>query len=91
MTEETPEAHLAWAKERALEYLHRGDVVHAVASMISDLGKHEETRELRTPELVRRGSQAALDDAAEALVDAPRVRRWIEGFKWPPAGAGDAR
>jgi hypothetical protein len=35
--------HLAWCKERALEYLDMGDRVNAMASMISDLGKHPET------------------------------------------------
>jgi hypothetical protein len=73
----TREQHLAWAKERALEYLDAGhDPAHTAASMISDLRKHEETREL-IPELLHRGTQAVLDDAAEALSDAPRVRRWI--------------
>jgi hypothetical protein len=33
--------HLAWAKERALAYLP--DWAQAMASFISDLGKHKET------------------------------------------------
>ena len=33
--------HLAWAKERALAYLP--DWMTAMASFISDLGKHKET------------------------------------------------
>lgn len=40
----TREEHLAWCKERALEYLDRGEIKEAVTSMLSDLGKHEETR-----------------------------------------------
>lgn len=35
--------HLAWCKERALAELNSGSVPNAVASMISDLGKHPET------------------------------------------------
>lgn len=35
--------HLAWCKERALEYCARGEVQGALMSMISDLGKHPET------------------------------------------------
>ncbi len=35
--------HLAWCKQRALEYLP-GDPVQAFTSMASDLDKHEETR-----------------------------------------------
>ena len=39
--------HLKWCKARALEYLEPGEYFSlddAMASMISDLGKHEETR-----------------------------------------------
>lgn len=39
----TRDEHLAWAKTRALEYLDEGDRTSAVASLISDLGKHPET------------------------------------------------
>lgn len=35
--------HLAWCKERALEYADAGDLANAWASMVSDLGKHPET------------------------------------------------
>lgn len=35
--------HMAWAKQRALEYVERGELSSAIASMISDLGKHPET------------------------------------------------
>lgn len=36
--------HLQWCKQRALEYVDRGDLPTAYASMVSDLGKHPETR-----------------------------------------------
>lgn len=35
--------HLAWCKQRALEYVDAGDLQNAYASMASDLGKHPET------------------------------------------------
>lgn len=35
--------HLKWAKDRALEYAEQGDTAMAIASLTSDLGKHEET------------------------------------------------
>ena len=35
--------HLAWCKQRALEYVNAGDLPQAMASMGSDLGKHPET------------------------------------------------
>jgi hypothetical protein len=39
----TRDEHLAWAKERALEYADQGDTGQAIASLISDLGKHPDT------------------------------------------------
>lgn len=35
--------HLQWCKSRALEYSKRGDLSGALASMFSDLQKHDET------------------------------------------------
>lgn len=34
--------HLQWAKDRAFEYVQKGDLKNAMASMISDLRKHDE-------------------------------------------------
>lgn len=42
---QTREEHLAWCKERALAYCDRGDVTNAMNSMLSDMGKHEGTRD----------------------------------------------
>jgi hypothetical protein len=47
----TREEHLAWCKQRALELLADGDRAGAVASMISDLQKHDEP--LYDPETLR--------------------------------------
>lgn len=41
--EKTRAEHLAWCKQRALEYLP-DDPTGAFTSMASDLNKHEETR-----------------------------------------------
>lgn len=35
--------HVKWCKERALQYIDRGDYQGAFGSMASDLGKHKET------------------------------------------------
>ena len=47
---ETAKEHMAWCKKRALGYLDRTSKFYsprdAVASMVSDLGKHRETRKL---------------------------------------------
>jgi len=39
----TREEHLAWCKQRALEYIDAGEIEQAYTSMASDLGKHPET------------------------------------------------
>lgn len=40
----TRQDHVKWCKERALEYCKAGDINQALASMGSDLDKHDETR-----------------------------------------------
>jgi hypothetical protein len=68
------EEHLKWCKERALEYLDCGDVANAIASMSSDLRKHEDfiaIADKMTP--------LALFYAAN--MDIEGARRWIEGFR----------
>lgn len=37
--------HMQWCKDRALEYVNMGDLDQALASMLSDLGKHDETQQ----------------------------------------------
>jgi hypothetical protein len=42
----TRDDHLAWCKQRAVEYLDSGDLANALGSFKSDLGKHPETHPL---------------------------------------------
>ena len=65
--------HLAWAKERALRYLDAGNLADAFASMVSDLDKHADFRQIT----------AAIGPVGMLYVmnrDARNLRRWIEGF-----------
>lgn len=74
----TRDEHLAWAKERALAYLNEGNLKDAVASMMSDLDKHAETR------MNINGVGAALGLLGIQCVlqhDIAGARRWIEGFR----------
>lgn len=64
--------HIAWAKDRALEFVELGNLPLAVSSMISDLGKFEGEALLNT-DILRRSTEVALD-GREA------VRTWIEGI-----------
>jgi len=63
--------HMAWAKQRALEYLP-GDVMNAMASFISDLGKHPQTQGHAAIELMGM-------HAAAGLLDVRTCRELIEG------------
>jgi hypothetical protein len=64
--------HMAWCKERALEYLPH-DPSQAVASMMSDLMKHPETG----TDVYR---MLGLAGMMEVQRGPEAVRRWIEGF-----------
>lgn len=67
--------HLAWAKDRALEYAAQGNTAEAIASLTSDLGKHEETS--RHP-----GIPAMTILAMNGEFDQPgRLREFIERFQ----------
>lgn len=44
MTQSTRSEYVRWCKQRALEYLDAGQHEDAVTSMLSDLGKHPETK-----------------------------------------------
>lgn len=66
--------HLAWCKERALEFCDQGDGRQAILSMISDLGKHPETQAHFGIEMgMALMSSGNLSKAGE-------VREFIEGF-----------
>lgn len=66
--------HLAWAKQRALEYVEQGDMTLAFTSMASDLNKHEETcnhSALQLGTMLMVGGHLSTPD---------KMRRFIEGF-----------
>lgn len=68
----TRSEHLEWAKERALEYLP--DWPNAMASFVSDLGKHEQTAGHAAVELLGM-------HALSGLLDARTCRELIEGSR----------
>ncbi len=69
----TREEHMAWCKKRALEYIDERDISQAIASMLSDLSKHEETESVG----LAMGAMGLLEVIHGDLQSA---RRWIEGF-----------
>ena len=66
--------HMAWCKKRALEYVDMGDNEQAVASMMSDLRKHELTS---NHPAIRLGWML---NVAGKLSTTDEMRRFIEGF-----------
>lgn len=66
--------HLAWCKQRALEYCDANDPNQAWASMASDLGKHPETENHSAIALGMMMMVAGL------LRTEPEMRKFIEGF-----------
>jgi hypothetical protein len=73
----TREEHLEWCKQRAREYLDRGDLANAVASMGSDMDKHPETR--MAGEKMGTLIYVAMFRITEG--DVQGVRDWVEGFR----------
>lgn len=60
--------YMQWCKKRAHDYLARGDVKSAVASMCSDLGKHPETDNLQRM-AVMMGMSIKTTEEAQSFID----------------------
>jgi hypothetical protein len=73
----TREEHLEWCKQRAREYLDRGELADAVASMGSDMDKHPETR--MAGDKMGTLMYVAMFRITEG--DVQGVRDWVEGFR----------
>jgi hypothetical protein len=66
--------HIEWCKERALEYIDRDDPRNAMASLISDMQKHEET-------MSHPGLEMMMQMHIGGLLETPaQMRKFIEGF-----------
>ena len=64
--------HMEWAKSRANEYLDKGERLEAIASFMSDLGKHPETEKHQM--MMAMYSMSIKDDSIEA------TRKFINDF-----------
>ena len=73
----TREEHLQFCKDRAMEYVRRGQLVDAVTSMASDLTKHDETRSDPAGAMGMLFMMAAMQ-AQQG--DSEAVKRYILGF-----------
>lgn len=70
----TRQEHLDWCKQRAIEYVRIGDVNQAFTSMVSDLGKHDETRN-------HAGCELGMMMLMSGKLNSPReMENFINGF-----------
>lgn len=66
--------HLAWCKERALEYVDNSDLKQAFNSIMSDLRKHPETK-------THVGIQLGMTLSLNSMLETPeQMREFINGF-----------
>lgn len=65
--------HLQWCKDRANEYLEKNDIQNGVASMLSNMDKHKETRGVN--KIV-----ALLGIMAVENHDIDAAKRFVNGF-----------
>ena len=68
--------HLKWCKERALEYARRGEAQNAVASMASDLRKHDDT----APSAEMASQLGTMLLMSGNLRTLKQIVDWVEGF-----------
>jgi len=71
----TRDEHIEWAKQRALEYIERGEIKEGITSMSSDLTKHPETEKHPGIDL---GVMLMVTGKFHQLGEA---KRFIEGFR----------
>lgn len=76
----TAAEHFDWAVTRATEYVEIGEAGDAMASLVSDLGKHEGTAKILNQHLI------GLFAGEVMLAGTEGARRFIEGLP-RPAGA----
>jgi len=69
--------HFDWAVGRAMEYVDMDDGGNAMASLVSDLGKHEGTAGILTEPLLFLFTGEVVIDGAQG------ARRFIEGLPRP--------
>jgi hypothetical protein len=70
----TRDEHIAWCKNRALEYLTLSDPASAFASMVNDLNNHPETKNHPG---IKMGTMLLINGHLSTLHE---MRRFIEGF-----------
>lgn len=74
MSTMTVKEHLDWMKKRALDLLDQGDLRQAFMSVMSDLGKHEGTRD---HPMIKLGAQMLEGHHLDTSI---AMRKFIEGF-----------
>lgn len=66
--------HLQWCKDRANEYIEKGDLKEAFSSFMSDMSSHEETKDHLALEM---GMSLLLSGNLSSPI---QIKNWIDGF-----------
>lgn len=67
--------HFAWCKQRAVEYVERGELANAVTSMLSDLSKHPGTAASADGICAQIGMFELMNGPTRA-----KITKYIQGF-----------
>lgn len=81
--------HFIWARDRAMEYVGMGDGPAAFTSLMSDLAKHDSTKDIMA-NLSDLGFGLLLLDIQRGGNGAEEMRKFIEGIPEPAAVESDA-
>ena len=70
----TRQEHLSWCKKRAFEYCDAGNIQEAATSFMSDMSKHDETKDHAALGMM------AMMLCSGALSTQMEMRKFIDGF-----------
>lgn len=74
--------YLAWAKQRAIEYVEIGELPNAVASMVSDLSQAPKNFEFGSDYTIHTlGAVGIAILVQESANKSAEIRKWVEGFR----------
>jgi len=75
--------HLAWARQRAREFIAGGNLASVYGSLVSDLNKHDDTRALVHTDTLKQGMAILLAQGLDEVVRLRSLDEWLCRFRVP--------